>query len=77
MKVIIEIDDEYAKYYDVENLYAEIYAYGDVRPKETFVSLKPLPKKLKLRIQDQWITDYDRYEIGYNACLDEIIGETE
>lgn len=39
--------------------------------------LKPLPQKLKLRIQREWITDYDRYEIGYNACLDKIAGETE
>lgn len=39
--------------------------------------LRPLPKKLKLRIQREWITDYDRYEIGYNACLDKILGETE
>lgn len=39
--------------------------------------LKPMPKKLKLRIQREWITDYDRYEIGYNACIDKIMGETE
>lgn len=40
-------------------------------------SLKPMPEKLKLRIQREWITDYDRYEIGYNACIEEIMGETE
>lgn len=40
-------------------------------------NIKPLPQKLKLRIQREWITDYDRYEIGYNACLDKITGETE
>lgn len=39
--------------------------------------LRPLPQKLKLRIQREWITDYDRYEIGYNACLDKIAGEAE
>ena len=42
---------------------------GDTR------DIKPLPQKLKLRIQREWITDYDRYEIGYNACLDKITGE--
>lgn len=41
------------------------------------VPLKPLPQKLKLRIQREWITDYDRYEIGYNACLDEITRKKE
>ena len=41
------------------------------------VPLKPLPQRLKLRIQKEWITDYDRYEIGYNACLDKIMGETK
>lgn len=40
-------------------------------------NIKPLPQKLKLRIQREWITDYDRYEIGYNACLDKITGETK
>lgn len=45
--------------------------------KPTWCPLKPLPQKLKLRIQREWITDYDRYEIGYNACLDKITGETE
>ena len=40
-------------------------------------NIKPLPQKLKLRIQREWITDYDRYEIGYNACLDKITGEGE
>jgi len=39
--------------------------------------LKPLPKKLKLRVQREWLGDYDRYEIGYNACLEDITGETE
>lgn len=34
--------------------------------------IRPLPQKLKLRIQREWITDYDRYEIGYNACLEKI-----
>lgn len=39
--------------------------------------IKPLPKKLKLRVQREWLWDYDRYEIGYNACLEDITGETE
>ena len=34
--------------------------------------IRPLPQKLKLRIQREWSTDYDRYEIGYNACLEKI-----
>lgn len=51
-----------------------------VNPNETkpdWCPLRPLPQKLKLRIQREWITDYDRYEIGYNACLDKIMGEKE
>ena len=54
---------------------SEYLEWGNGRP--SWCPLRPLPKKLKLRIQREWITDYDRYEIGYNACLDDITGETE
>lgn len=58
--------------------YDDVTVYLDgVSGRPNWCPLKPLPQKLKLRIQREWITDYDRYEIGYNACLDEIIGETE
>lgn len=50
------------------------YFNGD-KERNPYCPLKPIPQKLKLRIQREWITDYDRYEIGYNACLDEIIGK--
>lgn len=53
------------------------YGVCPVGEKADFCPLRPLPQKLKLRIQREWITDYDRYEIGYNACLDKITGETE
>ena len=36
-----------------------------------FVPLRPLPHKL----QADWYTD--GYKEGFNACLDEILGETE
>ncbi len=73
MKAIIEIDDEYAKYYDVENLYVEIYAYGDTRPQETFVSLKPLPKKMGTTDDGNLETFIlEGFSRGWNACLEEI-----
>lgn len=37
----------------------------------TWCPLKPLPHKL----QADWYTD--GYKEGFNACLDEILGETE
>ena len=40
--------------------------------KPNWCPLRPLPEKLKLRIQTEWLGDYDRYEIGYNACIDDI-----
>ena len=49
----------------------------DFTKRPDWCPLRPLPKKLKLRIQREWLGDYDRYEIGYNACRDDIIGETK
>ena len=66
--IVIEIDEN--------RLMAESNDLYD-RLKGRKCELKPMPQKLKLRIQREWITDYDRYEIGYNACLDKITGETE
>lgn len=80
MKAIIEIDDEYAKYYDVEDLYAEIYAYGDVRPKETFVSLKPMPEKKCGRLidADAYLKKVCTYkETGCGSCRFQIVCPTD
>lgn len=70
--------DEYG-FCDDRNILNQEEAQEKIRfdEKPKWCPLRPLPKKLKLRIQREWITDYDRYEIGYNACLEDITGEIE
>ena len=72
MKAVLVVDvEEYGDYY------ADVYRKDADDRFEGRYYLKPLPKKLKLRVQREWLGDYDRYEIGYNACLEDMTGETE
>ena len=44
---------------------------GDTRP--SWCQLKPMPSKKQ--IENRWYSE--DYSIGWNACIDEITGETE
>lgn len=80
MKAILVIDDMPIKCEDCPLHYRkrqEIYrcemTHKNIRlnSKPSWCPLKPLPHKL----QADWYTD--GYKEGFNACLDEITGETE
>ena len=74
MKAIILVD--IPDYYNLDDIraYCSLHTqHGEILLKNgNYFDVRPLPQKLKLRIQREWITDYDRYEIGYNACLEKI-----
>ena len=38
--------------------------------------LRPMPKKEEVS-EDSYVADYVDFDLGWNACLDEITGETE
>lgn len=80
MKAVLvgEMPNEYADRYNVNEMYVWGLTVQDKHGYEIFklvtdepIHLRPLPHKL----QADWYTD--GYKEGFNACLDEIIGETE
>lgn len=88
MKAILILD--YIDEEDIEELRADVILdlYGDSYGFYKNMTLKPMPKKLELKTEDE-IDNYIKnlgYERvgnihdtigGYNACIDEIIGEEE
>ena len=64
------IDGE--KFCGILNENVEVYYYGDSRP--GWCPLRKIPKRKGLQGLTQFDTD-NHYEMGWNACIDEILGE--
>lgn len=73
MKAIIVVDLNDDTYLEPE---ADVIIDNGDFHLETKAFLKPLPKKL-LNWYADWQLNSKAFVIGYNACLEEIIGEEE
>ena len=55
--------------------FGRINEYGtDVRPK--WCPLKPTPERKEVS-DDAYVSDYLDFDLGWNACIDAIIGDTD
>lgn len=50
---------------------------GDWSKRPSWCPLRPLPKKKTIKNPIWSDRSYDDFDKGYNACIDEIMGETE
>ena len=54
----------------------EMGIWGIHNGKPTDCPLKPIPKMVEVS-DDSYVADYLDFDLGWNACLYEILGETE
>ena len=79
--LVIDIPNEYADRYNVNEMYVWNLVVQDKQGYQMFdlttdkpSHLKPLPSK---ELDDDGSTEWDIYYQGWSDCLDEIVGETE
>lgn len=75
-------DDEHEEWYEM--CFYRYCKIEDTESKLNICPLKPLPQKDKYDVKKYATVDYENEEtlghylnIGWNACIDEILGETE
>lgn len=71
--LVIDIPDDV----ELSNAYAQVITYFGCKSIKDFpgsnYKIKPMPKKKKF--SNEWAHEHFFY--GWNACIDEILGETE
>ena len=87
MKAMLVIDlPDYLDEHDIPELLCNIKVIQDDEYifSRHFLKLKPLPQKNKYDVEKYATVDYENEEtlghylnIGWNACIDEILGEIE
>ena len=84
MSLVIDMPNEYADRYNVNEMYVWNVVVQDKQGYEMFdltadkpCHLKPLPHKREPK--EEWFNEYHRDEFadGWNFCLDVITGETD